>query len=121
MTSKELNESLLNNFPEIQDKFNEEASRQDGIETGSFIIFEDVFMPFVRNSVLNNDKDTIYRIFNYIEYLSHVKDEYVENIFYVAILENFYSYSDINKFVIYFKENTKELFIKNFLNHSKIS
>lgn len=115
MTYKELNIDLLDNFPELKNKFDEETSWQDGIDTGCFITFEDVFMPFVRDQVLKDNKKIINRIFDYIENLSYSKDEYVENIFYVAILETFYSFNDLYKFAIYFKENTKKLFIESYL------
>ena len=75
-------------------------------------------MPFVREQVLKNNKEMINRIFDYIEKLSYSKDEYLENIFYVVILETFYSFNDLEKFAIYFKENTKKLFIENYLIQS---
>ena len=75
-------------------------------------------MPFVREQVLKNNKEMINRIFDYIEKLSYSKDEYLENIFYVVILETFYSFNDLEKFAIYFKENTKKLFSENYLIQS---
>lgn len=47
--------------------------------TGSFVIFEDVFIPLIKENIFN--QNNINRIFNYIEELSFNNDEYVKNIF----------------------------------------
>lgn len=114
MTSQELNENLLSNFPELKEKFEEETSWQEGIETGSFVVFEDVFMPFVKDSVKNNSKDIINKIFDYIEKLSFSNDGYVQNVLYVAILENIASFEDVQKYTKYFKNNTSKIFGENY-------
>ena len=58
MQAKELNSLLLEKFPELKKKFDDETSWQDGIETGSFIVFEDVFMPFLEANIeLNKSKE----------------------------------------------------------------
>ena len=51
MQAKELNQLLINSFPELEAKFHEEVDWQDGYETGSFVVFEDVFMRFVEVNV----------------------------------------------------------------------
>jgi hypothetical protein len=114
MTSKELNEDLLLNFPELRERFEDVTSWQEGIETGSFVVFEDVFMPFIKESIKNNSKDIINRIFEYIEKLFLNKDEYVQNVLYVAVLENIASFEDKQKYIKYFKNNTLKIFDKNY-------
>ena len=114
MTSKELNENLLLNFPELKGKFEDETSWQEGIETGSFVVFEDVFMPFVKDTIKNNIKDIINRIFDYIEKLSLSNDEYVQNVLCVAILENVASFEDKQIYIKYFKNNTLKIFEHNY-------
>jgi hypothetical protein len=50
MTSKELNLFLLRLLPEIKDSYIEEVSWQDGHDTGSHVVFEDVlFSCFTTN------------------------------------------------------------------------
>ena len=114
MTSKELNENLLLNFPELKEKFEDETSWQEGIDTGSFVVFEDVFMPFVKDSIKNNSKDIINKIFDYVEKLSLNNDEYVQNVLYVAILENIASFDDKQIYIKYFKNNTLKIFNENY-------
>lgn len=114
MTSKELNEILLLTFPELKEKFDEETSWQDGIDTGCFITFEDVFMPYVKEVVRNYDLNKINKVFDFIEYLSLIKDDYIENIVYVAILENIATFFDKEKYIQYFKDNTKKIFDNNY-------
>lgn len=114
MTSKELNENLLLNFPELKLKFEKETSWQEGINTGSFITFEDVFMPFIKENVYLNNLEKINKIFKYIENLSFIDDKYVENILYVAILENISSFKDSRNFTKYFYPNTKKIYLQNY-------
>ena len=56
MTSKELNLYLIKNLNEIENFYKEEVSWQEGDETGSHIVFGDVFVPFIINifsSIIN--------------------------------------------------------------------
>lgn len=46
MTSKEFNEKLILEFPEISLDFYNYIKEYDGKETGSFLVVEDVFMPY---------------------------------------------------------------------------
>ena len=56
---KNLNEKLLYLFPNLSDKFNEETSWQDGIYTGSIVVFEDVFMPYIAECIENNNDENL--------------------------------------------------------------
>ena len=69
MTSKKLNGILLLTFPDLKEKFEKETSWQDGIDTGCFITFEDVFMPYVKEAVSKCDLNKIKEVFEFIEYL----------------------------------------------------
>lgn len=114
MTSKDLNQNLLLNLPQLKNKFDEETSWQEGIDTGSFVVFEDVLMPYVREIVTDKKQREIDQVFDYIESLANTKDEYVENIVYVAILENISSFDDKDSYIQYFRGKTKEIFDKNY-------
>ena len=50
MTSKELNLKLIESFPEIKDVYFEETSWQDGDETGSHVVYADIFVPFYKGA-----------------------------------------------------------------------
>ena len=47
MDSREFNSMLLNRFPNIKESFEKATSWQDGIDTGSTVVLEDVFMPYL--------------------------------------------------------------------------
>ena len=114
MNPRELNELLLKSFPELKDKFEEETSWQDGIETGCFVTFEDVFMPFLEANVELDNGEMIERIYSFIENLCDIDDEYVQNVLYVAILENISSYSNKELFSKYLKEKSMKIYNENY-------
>ena len=114
MQSKELNNLLLEKFPELNEKFIEETNWQEGIETGSFIVFEDVFMPFLEVNIEMNNADIIERIYSFIESLCYIDDKYVQNVLYVAIFENIASYANPIPFVQPLKEKSMEIFNENY-------
>lgn len=114
MDSKGLNNLLLEKFPELKDKFIEETNWQEGIETGSFIVFEDVFMPFLEANVEMNNSEMVERIYLFIESLCDIEDEYVQNILYVAILENISSYANPEPFIKPLKEKSMKIYNENY-------
>ncbi len=116
MEPKELNQLLLSEFPELQEKFDEETSWQDGINTGSFIVFEDVFMPFLETNVELNNVEMIERLYSFIEKLCDIKDPYAENVLYVAILENISDYVNPKPFEKYLKPKSLKIYLDNYKN-----
>lgn len=116
MEAKELNQLLLNEFPELQEKFDEETSWQDGIDTGSFIVFEDVFMPFLEINVEMHNTNMIERLYSFIEKLCDIQDSYVENVLYVAILENISDYVNPEPFEKYLKPKSLRIYSDNYKN-----
>lgn len=55
MKTKELNEKLKNAFPEILNMYNEEVSWQEGDDTGSHIVYADVFVPYIKLQIQNDN------------------------------------------------------------------
>lgn len=103
MTPFELNKELLEKFPEVTESFEKETSWQDGLNTGSTVVFEDVFMPYIIRCVELNLKDEIERIFEYIEECTTSSDKYKKSVIGVAIIENIHSYDiadKISKFLL---------------------
>ena len=94
MTCKELNQKLLDSFPELSKSFEEETSWQEGLETGSTVVYEDVFMPFVEESIEKNDDARISRIFNFIEELAQFDDEYARQLLMICIFDNLVFFDD---------------------------
>ena len=86
--SKKYNSLLLNKFPELKEKFDDYTNWQDGIETGSLLVYEDVFVPYILECLINDNNDKMIEIANFIEELISSEDEYAFNIAYIAILES---------------------------------
>jgi hypothetical protein len=86
--SKKYNSLLLNKFPELKEKFDEYTEWQEGIETGSLLVYEDVFVPYILECLINDKKDELIKIADFIENLITMEDEYAFNIAYIAILES---------------------------------
>ena len=87
MTSREFNTQLLKRFPEIKEDFEGYVSWQDGIDTGSFLIVEDVFNKLLWRSVDNGDTELINRILSFAEAILNQADEYACNVIVVGLLE----------------------------------
>ena len=92
MKSNKLNELLLTTFPNLKTAFSEETSWQEGINTGSIVVFEDVFMPYIIFCYEHKLSDELKKCFEFIEECVISKDNYQRNIIEVAIIENIYSY-----------------------------
>ena len=112
MTSKELNLKLIKEFPELTEVYYREVSWQDGDETGSHVVYEDVFVPFIKMLFVENAGDKIKKVFEYIESLFESEDAYAEEVLSLSVLESL-AFSNCNArtfFVRYAKERTlKEL------------
>lgn len=88
MDSKKFNELLLQRFPEIREDFEKYVSSQDGIETGSFLIMEDIFVGFLAKAISEKKEDTILRVFSFAEAMLNQGDEYACNLIVVGLLES---------------------------------
>ena len=103
MTSKELNLKLIKAFPEIQDAYFEETSWQDGDETGSHVVYADVFVPFIKAQICSNNKQKLTKIFDFIERLLELNDEYANEVVAFSVIESLLFDEDANnKYFIQF-------------------
>lgn len=88
MTNTELNQILINTFPELEEDFVAYMNNDgDGMNTGCFLTHEDVLLPKIRASLDTNDKAFISRSGDYIEYLLSIHDDYAENVAIVGLIE----------------------------------
>lgn len=87
MNEKQMNGALLKAFPEIKEELESYASWQDGMETGAFLTYEDVFRPHVEKALQAGDTAFLERVANFIEGLYLTADEYAMNVVCVGILE----------------------------------
>ncbi len=108
MTSSELNLKLTTSFPEIQDIYLEETSWQDGDETGSHVVYADVFIPFIKEQMLAQNESMLVKIFNYIEMLLGLNDAYANEVITLSVIESLLFDDDVdNKLLVRFsKEKT---------------
>ncbi len=111
MTSRELNLKLTAFFPDISDAYYEEASWQDGDETGSHVIYADVFVPFIRKHIADKNETMLIKLFEFIESLLELNDEYVNEVISLSVLETliFDDETENILFIKYAKSHTLEL------------
>ncbi len=87
MTSKKLNNLLIKEFPNLINKYNEEVEWQEGDDTGSHIVYGDVFTPYMVRCIEDNKKDELNKIFNYIELILEKEDKYIDEVIAFSVLE----------------------------------
>ena len=87
MTCKELNKKLLKTFPILTEAYYAETSWQEGDDTGSHLIFEDVFVPFIQEQFSNQNVETLTKIFDFIEKLLALDDSYINEVITFSVLE----------------------------------
>ena len=96
MTSKELNLNLVKYFPEIKDVYIQETSWQDGDETGSHVVYADIFVPFIKSQIAQNNKVLLVRIFKYIEQLLTLNNEYINEVVALSVIESLIFDEDVD-------------------------
>lgn len=87
MDSKKLNQLLIIEFPELLDTYQEEIAWQEGNETGSHIIYGDVFYPYIERSISEKNVNAIKHIFEFIEKTLNSNDQYSKEVIAFSILE----------------------------------
>ena len=87
MTCKELNLLLLKNLPQLETNFNNFVSWQDGIDTGCHTTFENIFVPFIIETIEEENESVLKDIFFFINQLVISKDEYAEEVVQLSVLE----------------------------------
>lgn len=111
MLSKELNLKLIELFPEIKELYEDEVSWQEGDETGSHTVFSDVLFPYILENFDN--VEITKKIFDSIEKILELHDEYADEVITLSILENlFYERENIDKFKKYLGNLSKQIFSK---------
>ena len=87
MNEKQMNELLLASFPELKGELEKYVSWQDGMDTGAFLTYEDVFRPRIERAIEDGDANFLERAGAFIEDLYLTGDKYAVNVVYVGILE----------------------------------
>lgn len=87
MTSKELNLKLKYFLPELAELYDEETNWQDGDDTGSHIVYGDVFTPFVIEKIKLKDDKTVKKSFKFMEELLSLSDKYANEVIAFSVIE----------------------------------
>lgn len=110
MNSKQMNQRLVNSFPELETKYYEEVNWQEGDETGSHVVYGDVFAPYIEQMVIQQNNMELLNIFDFIENILAENDEYFEEVIMFSVLERLMSDKEIfNKCKLYFGKRTEVL------------
>ncbi|MDR1387597.1 MAG: hypothetical protein LBJ44_08455 [Propionibacteriaceae bacterium] len=98
MEAGELNGLILTEFPELRREYEDDQVLWGGDEygpTGSYIICACLLNPYLRLCLDDDDKGAVQRVFNFLESLLELGDDYVDNVVAVGVVEMFlYSLSD---------------------------
>lgn len=110
MNESELNERLLGSFPELKSEFENYVSWQDGMETGAFLTYEDVFRPCIEHALATGDSAFLERAAVFIESLFLTGDDYAMSVVYVGVLEGLKANCNNDKVRAFLKPVTREQF-----------
>lgn len=88
MISKELNKLLIKTFPNLNKSYHEEVAWQEKDDTGSHIVYGDVFTPYIVDCIEKNRQKEIEKIFAYLEFLLSKQDSYTTEVVTFSVLES---------------------------------
>jgi len=88
MISRELNALMMKNFPCLKEKYVEEITWQEGEDTGSHIIYGDVFTPYLKKCIEEKKKDDIVCIFLFLESVLELDDQYANEVISFSVFES---------------------------------
>lgn len=112
MKPKEMNLALINNFPEIINEYCDEVEWQEGDETGSHVVYGDVFSPYIEQAVDKNNTNLLKKIFNFIESLLMIDDDYCTEVIMFSVLERLMSKKYCAVCKMYMRPKTRIIFDK---------
>ena len=111
MTSKELNMKLIEYMPEIKERYLDEVTWQEQDETGSHIVFGDVLVPYIFDKAVEDDFQSLKKIFEVLEKILSLGDDYANEVITLSVLESiFYKKTLHEKIIKYMGDNTKKTF-----------
>lgn len=90
MMSIELNQLFIKSYPELKSKYEEEVSWQEGDETGSHVVFGDVFTPYLENILNDKDNEQVRKAFEFIEQVLGLNDKYCDEVIAFSVLEKLF-------------------------------
>ncbi len=88
--SKDLNSLLIKEFPELNKEFMDEVNWQEGIETGSHVVYGDVLTPFLKRCIENQNEAKVVQILNFLEKILKYEEKYSDEVVAFSVLEALY-------------------------------
>lgn len=103
MNSKELNLLLIENFPNLSNKYKTVVEWQEFDNTGSHVVYGDVFTPYFIECIEQKNETEIIKILNFLEKILEFNDKYSYEVVAFSVIEGiYYEYKDcplINKYL----------------------
>lgn len=87
MNVKQLNQLLIARFPELKKEYHEEVDWQEGDETGSHVVYGDVFAPYIEKIIIQQDNVEIQKVFAFIEEILAANEKYSDEVIMFSVLE----------------------------------
>jgi hypothetical protein len=107
---RDYNTMLLNLFPNLKEEFDEYTSWQEGIDTGSTLVYEDVFIPYAIEQIANNNQEEISKIIHLIDEMVNSNNRYCQNLVEVAVLEALRADPEGQKIRDYLTDNSLSMY-----------
>ena len=87
MDVKQLNQLLIDRFPELEKEYHEEVDWQEGDETGSHVVYGDVFTPYIEKNIIQQNNSEIQKAFSIIEEILARNEKYSDEVILLNVLE----------------------------------
>lgn len=87
MEVKQLNRLLIDKFPELEKEYHEEVDWQEGDETGSHVVYGDVFTPYIEKIIIQQNNVEIQKVFAFIEEILARNEKYSDEVIMFSVLE----------------------------------
>ena len=85
--TKQLNKLLIEKFPELEEKYHDEVDWQEGDETGSHVVYGDVFAPYIEKIIDEKKNEELEKIFAFIEEILSKNEKYSAEVILFSVLE----------------------------------
>lgn len=110
MDIKQLNRLLIDKFPELEKEYHEEVDWQEGDETGSHVVYGDVFAPYVKKVIIQQNNAEIQKAFMFIEEILARNEKYSDEVIMFSVLEGLMlDEEQFPNFKKYLGERTKQV------------
>ena len=110
MKARELNKLLVEQYPNLQEKYIEETSWQEGEDTGSHIVYGDVFTPYLVECIKENRNREIICCFDFLETLLELKDSYVDDVVAFSVFESIeYLFKETDSLINLLSEKSRKV------------